>query len=43
VLEAARFNAWMDVRKLLPGQNWPRAIESAGENSDSGLVFHGAR
>ena len=25
---------WMDVRKLLPGQNWPRAIESAIETSD---------
>ena len=33
-LEAAGFNPWMDVRKLLPGQNWPRAIESAIDNSD---------
>ena len=24
----------MDSRKLLPGQNWPRAIESAIETSD---------
>jgi hypothetical protein len=24
----------MDVRKLLPGQNWPRAIENAIETSD---------
>jgi hypothetical protein len=33
-LAAAGFNPWMDVHKLLPGQNWPRAIESAIENSD---------
>ncbi len=34
VLEAAGFSPWMDSRKLLPGQNWPRAIESAIETSD---------
>jgi TIR domain len=28
------FNTWMDKKKLLPGQNWPRAIESAIENAD---------
>jgi hypothetical protein len=33
-LEAAGFMPWMDSRKLLPGQNWPRAIESSIENSD---------
>ena len=33
-LDAAGFGAWLDIRKLLPGQNWPRAIESAIENSD---------
>jgi len=33
-LEAAGFAAWMDKRKLLPGQNWPRAIEAAIETSD---------
>ena len=33
-LGAAGFMPWMDSRKLLPGQNWPRAIESAIENSD---------
>ena len=33
-VETAGFSAWMDVRKLLPGQNWPRAIETAIENSD---------
>jgi hypothetical protein len=34
MLSAAGFSPWMDVRKLMPGQNWPRAIETAIENSD---------
>ena len=33
-LAGAGFSPWMDERKLLPGQNWPRAIESAIETSD---------
>jgi hypothetical protein len=33
-LETAGFSPWMDVRKLLPGQNWRRAIENAIEDSD---------
>jgi hypothetical protein len=33
-LEAQGFSPWMDMRKLLPGQNWPRAIEAAIETSD---------
>jgi len=33
-LKAAGFAPWMDLRKLLPGQNWPRAIETAIETSD---------
>jgi hypothetical protein len=33
-LARAGFNPWMDRRKLLPGQNWPRAIERAIESSD---------
>jgi len=33
-LEAAGFAPWMDRRKLLPGQNWPRAIENAIDTSD---------
>jgi hypothetical protein len=33
-LETEGFTPWMDVRKLLPGQNWPRAIEAAIETSD---------
>ena len=32
-IAAAGFGPWMDVRRLLPGQNWPRAIESAIETS----------
>ncbi len=28
------FDPWMDRRKLLPGQNWPRSIEDAIETSD---------
>jgi TIR domain len=28
------FDPWMDRRKLLPGQNWPRSIEEAIETSD---------
>jgi len=31
---AARFDPWMDCRKLLPGQNWSRAIERAIAVSD---------
>ena len=33
-IEAAGFRAWMDVRRLLPGQNWPRAIEAAIEGAE---------
>ncbi len=33
-LTAAGFDPWMDSVKLLPGQNWPRAIEAAIETSD---------
>ena len=28
------FRPWLDKRKLMPGQNWPRAIESAIQTSD---------
>lgn len=28
------FDPWMDRRKLMPGQNWPRSIEDAIETSD---------
>lgn len=33
-LRKCGYDAWLDKRKLLPGQNWPRAIESAIEVSD---------
>ncbi|MBI5281817.1 MAG: toll/interleukin-1 receptor domain-containing protein [Candidatus Solibacter usitatus] len=33
-LHEAGFDPWMDRRKLLPGQNWPRAIEGAIETAD---------
>ncbi len=33
-LHAAGFNPWLDKRKLLPGQNWPRSIQQAIEVSD---------
>ncbi len=33
-LEEAGFDPWMDRRKLLPGQNWARAIEGAIETAD---------
>ena len=33
-IEALGFRPWMDTFKLLPGQNWPRAIEAAIEVSD---------
>jgi len=33
-LEAWGFDPWLDRRKLLPGQNWPRSIEEAIGTSD---------
>ncbi len=33
-LLANGYDPWMDSRKLLPGQNWPRAIEQAISVSD---------
>jgi hypothetical protein len=39
-LEGVGFNPWMDERKLVPGQNWPRAIESAIEASDFFLACY---
>ena len=33
-LEKLGFAPWLDQRKMLPGQNWPRAIEEAIETSD---------
>jgi hypothetical protein len=39
-LETAGFSPWMDDCKLLPGQNWPRAIEAAIETSDFFLACY---
>jgi hypothetical protein len=33
-LLARRFDPWFDKARLLPGQNWPRAIETAIHTSD---------
>jgi hypothetical protein len=33
-LQAAGYQPWMDKESLLPGQNWPRAIERAIDVSD---------
>lgn len=34
IFERRGFRPWLDKKKLLPGQNWPRAIETAIETSD---------
>jgi hypothetical protein len=33
-LSAAGFDPWLDRRKLMPGQNWPRSVEDAINFSD---------
>jgi hypothetical protein len=33
-LEEWGFDPWLDRRKLMPGQNWPRSIEEAISTSD---------
>jgi hypothetical protein len=42
-LESVGFSPWLDERKLLPGQNWPRAIEAAIETSDFFLACYSCR
>ena len=42
-LEALGYSPWMDSRKLLPGQNWPRAIDNAIETSDYFLACFSSR
>ena len=37
------FDPWMDRRKLLPGQNWPRAIENALEGADFAITCFSCR
>jgi hypothetical protein len=42
-LEACGFDPWLDRRKLLPGQNWPRSIEAAIGTSDFFLACFSTR
>lgn len=37
-LKNAGFEPWMDTAKLVPGQNWPRAIQRAIEVADFVLI-----
>ena len=41
--EAHGFSPWLDRRKLLPGQNWPRRIEDAITNCDFFIACFSAR
>jgi hypothetical protein len=34
VLKARGYSPWLDRRRLLPGQNWPRRIDDAIANAD---------
>jgi nucleoid DNA-binding protein len=42
-LRAEGFSPWLDKDKLLPGQNWPRAIERAIEISDAFVACFSTR
>jgi hypothetical protein len=42
-LEAGGFDPWLDRRKLLPGQNWPRSIDDAIDTSDFFLACFSRR
>jgi hypothetical protein len=42
-LQQAGFDPWMDEEKLLPGQNWPRAIEQAIELADYVVLCFSSR
>ena len=42
-LTAHGFNPWIDRKKLLPGQNWPRSIERAIEIADFFLACFSQR
>jgi hypothetical protein len=42
-LEKCGLEPWLDRRRLLPGQNWPRAIEQAIETSDFFLACFSQR
>ena len=34
IFESHGYSAWLDRRRLLPGQNWPRRIQDAIESAD---------
>lgn len=42
-LEQQGWSAWLDRRKLLPGQNWPRRIEDAIASSDCFIACFSTR
>jgi hypothetical protein len=42
-LTARGFAAWLDRRKLLPGQDWPQRIEDAIESSDFFIACFSAK
>jgi hypothetical protein len=42
-LRARGFSPWLDKSKLLPGQNWPRAIEGAIETTDFFIACFSSR
>lgn len=42
-LRAFGFSPWMDRKKLLPGQNWPRRIEDAISSSDFFIACFSSR
>lgn len=42
-LARAGCSPWLDKDRLLPGQNWPRAIERAIENSDAFIACFSPR
>jgi hypothetical protein len=42
-LMARGFAAWLDRRKLLPGQDWPQRIEDAIESSDFFIACFSAK
>lgn len=42
-LTAFGFSPWLDKKKLLPGQNWPRAIERALDVSNFALCLFSRR
>jgi hypothetical protein len=42
-LEAHKYAPWLDRRKLLPGQNWPRRIEDAISSADFFIACFSSR